>query len=139
MDKIFIYIQADKGIIYESVKETIIKVKENGYTLLLTSNGRFAYIDAVLKQYKLIEYFENIVAIDDVNYLQKSDILNEYINKYSIDSKNLVMIGDRYNDEEAAKKVNCDFIWCKYGHGSDNDIKNPKYIIDKMNELLNII
>ena len=46
------------------------------------------------------------------------------------------MIGDRKNDEIAARNVRCDFIWCTYGHIDKTENIKYNYSINSIDRLL---
>jgi len=139
MDKILIYIENGSGILYDGVYDTIKKFASSNINLLLASNGRDLYIKSILNYYGLRKYFKNIISIDDKNFFNKSDILKSYISLYNINPETLLMVGDKSNDELAAQNVNCDFMWCIFGHGKNENIKYLKYKINHFNEILDLI
>jgi phosphoglycolate phosphatase len=132
-------ISEKKGHIYDSVIETIKILKEKGYLLGAASNGRFKYIDTILKTYTIDSYFEKLVVINYEDIKEKGDILKKYSIQYNLLADEILMIGDRDSDYKAAKDINCDFVFCEYGHASPNEIQEYTYKINSFKDLLNFL
>ena len=132
-------ISEKKGHIYNSVIETIKILKEKGYLLGVASNGRFKYIDTILKTYLIDSYFENLIIINYNDIKEKGDILKKYSFQYNLLPQEILMIGDRDSDYKAAKDLSCDFVFCEYGHANKDEILEYTYKINSLKELLNFL
>ena len=49
MDKIQVFINNGSGQLFDDVKETLIKLHDLGFKLILASNGRRFYVESILK------------------------------------------------------------------------------------------
>ena len=127
------------GHIYDEVQNTIIKLYNLGYRLLTASNGRLPYINSILTVSKIDKYFFDKVILNYSNIKVKGDILKFYISKYSINNDEILMIGDRYSDYEAAKDSDVPFLFCEYGHAVEGEIPNYTAKISSFKELLSIL
>lgn len=113
------------GRIFEGVYETLKKLYHDNYKLLVASNGRRPYIDAILSTHRLAEFFkEPMVVVNDKTIKSKTDIIRYYKENVSRD-ETLIMIGDRSSDRLAAIENSIPFIGCSFGHAGDSEIDSP--------------
>ena len=63
----------------------------------------------------LEDFFIPLVTINDTTITKKADILKTYMDQFQLTAEEIVMVGDRSSDLEAARIVNCQFIGCDYG------------------------
>jgi phosphoglycolate phosphatase len=113
------------GRIFEGVYETIKKLYDDKYTLLVASNGRRAYIEAILSTYRLAKFFkEPLIIVNDKTIKNKTDIIKYYKDNISR-IETLIMIGDRSSDRIAAIENSIPFIGCAFGHAGDSEIDSP--------------
>lgn len=126
------------GKIYESVPDTLNALKEKGYKLAIASNGNTVYINAILRSFNIEQYFLPLVSVDGNAISTKSEILTYYMHKYSLNCEEVLLVGDRASDMEAAKKANCHFAGCHYGFES-NEINTAEAVLKDFSDLLNIL
>jgi phosphoglycolate phosphatase-like HAD superfamily hydrolase len=130
---------ADKGgNIFEGVYESISSLHKNGFKLAIASNGRHPYLSQILKSFELEDFFVPLIAINDEEISVKSDILKAYMKKYNVSKDELLMVGDRSSDLEAAEEVCCAFIGCDYGFAA-NEIKNAEIVVSSFAQILNYL
>src|SRR3989339_504603 len=132
-------IKEDKGLVYPSVKETIAILKQMGYNLKLASNGGTAYINAILDHYHLSPIFGPFITLNNENLKDKGDVLNLHKSILGLMADEMVMVGDRLQDAQAAEKAGCRFIGVTYGHGTIRELKSAVKIIRSFHELPNAI
>jgi phosphoglycolate phosphatase len=131
-------IEAKKGILYEGVVETIEYLKSKNKKLLIASNGRIQYIQTILKTYKLLPNFEDIITINYDEIKTKGDILAYYKKKYQISEEEILMIGDRDSDFQAAKFIQCPFAYCSFGHANRDEVPNFEIELKTISDLKNL-
>ncbi len=128
-----------EGHIYEDVKETLIHLHQNSFILVTASNGRAKYIDSILKVVGVDHLFSHKVTLDYQSLMVKGDILLYYIENYKIQSNQILMIGDRFSDFEAAQKAMTPFLFCEYGHAELGEIPSYTAKCSKISELIEIL
>ncbi len=127
-------IRSKNGIFYNKIVKVLKDLKEMDIIIGTGSNGAETYCNAILETYEIKKFFQEQKYVDFETYYEKTDLLKYYLKKYNLKSNELLFIGDRITDYNAAKNVNCIFIGVK-GHGHDDELKDSDYII---NDLLKI-
>lgn len=110
-----------EGEYYPAVTETIEKIVQSGGKILVASNGRRPYIEAILGYCRVLQHVIHPTYIDGVKIFTKADIMRQYVS-LGIAAREIVMVGDRLSDLEAAQAISCDFAWCAYGHAVPGEI-----------------
>ena len=79
--------------------------------------------------------------IEGWNGANKETLLRQAIEDLGADKKDIVMVGDRLFDLEAAAAVGVDAIGVLYGYGDETELKaySPKYIVKSVNELSTLL
>lgn len=121
------------GILYPQVGETLRALRAAGHQLVVASNGRTRYVEAVLATYGLRELFTPIVTADQVG--DKTSVLRFHVYRLALPPRQVVMIGDRASDVEAAHAVGCHFVGCDYGHGHRQEIEAAGPLVQRFADL----
>lgn len=138
-EETFNAVENKEGRVANGLEKVLQQLKKKGYFLAIASNGRKEYIDKVLEAHHLVSYFIPPVSLDDKTRLKKSDILQHLLNQYRLTPQEMLMVGDRKSDVEAAKKVGCRIVGCVYGFQSKEELQDADYAISSIKELPNII
>ncbi len=126
------------GRIFEGVYETLNKLYRENYKLLVASNGRREYIEAILNTHKLIEFIRGpLIVINEKNIKNKTDIVKYYRDTIS-SGETLIMIGDRSSDRIAADENSIPFIWCSFGHAGGEEIDTP-WIAESFSDIPDLV
>lgn len=131
-------ILSKKGVLLKGAKEILYYLKEKKIKTGTASNGSKIYVEAILQTYNLYEYFNEIIFVGVDNFEEKTDILKYYKKKYMLKKNEILMVGDRITDLNAAINADTLFAGIK-GHGYEDELKGSDYIIDNLNQLINII
>jgi phosphoglycolate phosphatase len=125
-----------KGLLYPGVKDTVPVLAQLGYALRLASNGKADYVNAITKHYGLAEHFGPFIDLNGKDIQDKGDVLNVHKSILNVKGSEMVMVGDRIHDMEAAEKAECRFIGVSYGHGAHSELKGAAIVIDRFSKLL---
>ena len=125
------------GLLYPGVAETLRALCTDGVSLAVASNGRTAYVETVLSTYGLADLFIPRVTADMVG--DKISVLRFYRYRLALPPEQVVMVGDRASDVEAAQAVGCHFIGCDYGHGYRHEIESAGPLVNRFADLPGII
>lgn len=127
-------IDRGEGEYYPEVRATVDKIRAAGGEILVASNGRRPYIEAILRQLGILGYVVNPTYIDGKTIFTKGDILKAYVAS-GIGVKDILMVGDRLSDLEAAQAISGDFAWCAYGHAPPGEITEYTVRLEKFSDL----
>ncbi len=125
-----------KGKYYEKMTETLKKLHKKGYLFFSASNGRYPYIEVILRMSDTLQYFEKIDAIDNKKIKNKNELVAYILKIHQLDSQEVVMIGDRASDRDAAHKNNIPFIAASYGHGTDQEWEGATILLQSIEEII---
>ena len=88
--------------------------------------------------YHIGEYFKDAIFLDK-KVIHKGFILEIYLKKYKISKDEIIMIGDRSSDRDAAEFVGCDFLGILYGHGKREELEGAKFFAESPGDILKIL
>lgn len=91
------------GRLYDGVVEMLNKLKEDGYTLCICSNGSSEYVENILHTFGLTDKFSIIKS--RIDGLSKSQLIKQILDETL--STSAVVVGDRLIDFEAANDTGC--------------------------------
>ncbi len=124
---------------YPYVKETLLKI-EGRYKKAVISNKREGFSREILEGIGILHFFDVVLGSDSVKEQKPSPIpLLEVMKRFGASRDETVMIGDSRYDIEAARAAGIKVIAVTYGFRSRETLKDADYIIDKFDEILNIL
>lgn len=132
-------IREGRALLYPGVRETLSVLSARGLMLRAASNGNPDYLDAIFTHYGLYAFFGELTSIYDEGLKDKGDILNFFRLKYYLAPDEMIMVGDRVNDLEAAKKAGCPFIGVSYGHGGHSELKDVPLLAHRFEAIPELI
>ena len=99
-----------KSKIYVGLKSLLKTLKNTNYKLAVCSNKLEELTKIVLKKTKLSKYFDLVVGGDTfVHKKPHPSVLNNIINKFKIDKKKALFVGDSEHDYHSAINSNINF------------------------------
>ena len=129
---------AVKTITYPHVHSTLKQLKEHGYKLAIVTNKPFDFVEPILIELKLKEYFEFHLGGDSLKEKKPNPIPLLYVcEKLNVTPNDCVMVGDSKNDILAAKACNMQSIGLTYGYNYGEHIKthNPDVYFSDFSEI----
>lgn len=131
-----------ENVVYDGITELLELLKNKGYKIVLATSKPWIYAEMILEKFQLKKYFD-FVAGSELNGVRtnKADVIEYAINKYGIDIKDAVMIGDRKHDILGAKKNNLKTIGVLYGFGTKEELQDAgaDYIALSVENLFDLI
>ncbi|WP_433944196.1 HAD hydrolase-like protein [Paenibacillus sp. SN-8-1] len=94
-------IRSGKGALYPNVENVFSYLKEKNCSIYIASNGLSEYLNAIVNYYKLDHWVTETFSIQQIESLNKSDLVKTIIEKYNVTSG--AVVGDRLSDIKAAK------------------------------------
>lgn len=123
------------GELYDGTIKVLEELSKN-YDLYILSNCREVYLDLALDVYGIKKYFKKYFAAETYDFLPKDEIIKK--ERQNI-KEEIIFVGDRHHDMEAAHKNNLRSIFCGYGFGSDEEGKDASYKISSIGEILELL
>lgn len=137
LERLIENIRGGKGSLYPHVKETFNYLIENNCSIYIASNGLTNYLKAIVNYYSLDSWITEIFSIQQIESLNKSDLVQNIIKKYGI--TNGVVVGDRLSDINAAKENGLVSIGCNFDFAQEDELSQADMVIDDLIELQTIL
>jgi len=126
------------GIVFPGVIDTIRSLHRMGKKLLVASNGKKDYINAILETYGISNCFSHPLFVINGEIKNKTDIVRRYKSCLSRNDL-LIMIGDRTSDLDAARSNGIPFIGCAFGHAGIREIQGERWIARSFTHITNLV
>lgn len=132
----------DATILFENVKQTLDKFKDEGFYMAVASSKPKRILDKMVSYFNL-EGFNYVLGTEESSFKHKPDpeLINYIMDQLNVSKQDAVIIGDSKSDILAGKNAGIDTIAVTYGYDKpENLIKlEPTHVIDKFDNLLDII
>ncbi len=117
------YINAYDGLcrkcqLRTGVIEIIKQFRAEGFLQSVLSASQQSLLEDVIDFFKLKEFFENIVGLDDYYARSKIEAGRNLSKNLAAGGGKLLLIGDTTHDYEVACQMNCDCVLLPLGHQS---------------------
>ena len=129
--------------LYEGVTETLSQLSDRLIDCFLVTNKRLTPTRQILVKLGLLPFFREVVSAD-ATYptLQSKEAMVRYlIQKYFLDPRKTLVVGDTRSDATAAQTCGMDFALAVYGYGSFDSANQSQqmYTLHKLSELLHFV
>lgn len=128
--------------VYPGMVELLKELKGRGLNLHIATSKPGIMTEIILDYFDLKQYFTFIgSASEDLNRQHKTEVLAHTISNIDAPKENMVMIGDRRDDMQAALINGIDSIGVEYGYGSYDELMQAgaKYIAKSVEDILNYL
>ncbi|KFM99949.1 HAD family hydrolase [Bacillus clarus] len=130
-------IRNGKGALYPNVEEVFRYLKEQNYSIYIASNGLMEYLQAIVSYYNLNNWVTETFSIQQIQTLDKGDLVKTIIKKYDI--KKAAVVGDRLSDIHAAKDNGLFAIGCNFDFAKEDELAKADLVINDLMELKTIL
>ncbi|MVO98282.1 HAD hydrolase-like protein [Paenibacillus sp. N10] len=137
LNRLITNIKSGKGALYPHVKEIFSYLKENRCSIYIASNGLTEYLKAIVNYYNLDNWVTETFSIQQIQSLNKSDLVQSIIKKYDI--THAAVVGDRLSDIHAAKDNGLVAIGCRFDFAQEEELSQADIVIDDLMELQAIV
>jgi phosphoglycolate phosphatase-like HAD superfamily hydrolase len=137
LERLIENIRSGKGALYPNVIEVFSYLKEHNCSLYIASNGLTEYLKAIVSYYQLDNWVTETFSIQQIESLNKSDLVQSILEKYSI--AHAAVVGDRLSDINAAKDNGVVAIGCNFDFARDDELAQADIVIDDLIELKAIV
>ena len=125
--------------VFEGVAETLAELKRRGYRLFVATAKPTVYAKQILEYFDLAQYFTDIHGSElNGDRTNKAELIQYILAQQQLQADQCLMVGDREHDIFGARQNGIDTIAVNYGYGSQEELAlaQPKYQIDRFNQLL---
>ncbi len=100
--------------LHDGIEEALYKIKSKGIRQIILSATERGMLKNQVKGLGIVEYFDDILGLDNIYAFSKVEIAVEWIKKEV--PKKAVLIGDTTHDFEVSKAIGIDCILVANGH-----------------------
>lgn len=137
LERLIENISRGKRALYPNVKEIFSYLEDNDFSIYIASNGLMDYLKAIVDYYNLDRWITETFSIQQIDSLNKSDLVGSVKEKYGI--TNGAVVGDRLSDITAAKDNNLVSIGCNFDFAQEDELSQADIVIDDLIELETIL
>ncbi|WP_335870378.1 HAD hydrolase-like protein [Bacillus sp. 2205SS5-2] len=130
-------IKKGKGALYPNVEDVFSYLNENNYSIYIASNGLVEYLKAIVNYYHLDKWVTETFSIQQIQTLDKGDLIQTIIKKYAIEKG--AVVGDRLSDINAAKDNGLIAIGCNFDFAREDELAQADLVIDDLLELKAVV
>lgn len=120
---------------YEGADRLLDELHKQNYRTAVCSNADRDYIEEVLGKIGLLDKIDKIRPI--IPGKGKIESLRAFLQEEKPEFA--LLVGDRFYDLEAARANQTIFVACLYGCGTEEELKNADYTIEKPLDLLTVL
>ena len=129
--------------VYDGVEELMKSLRNRKYELLLATSKPEVYAKRIMDHFGLSQYFTFIGGASmDESRCRKADVIRYVLESNGITDLSLVMmVGDRDQDVNGARKIGTEVIGVLYGYGSLEELQaaGADYIAETPMDVLRIL
>lgn len=137
LERLIENIRSGKGALYPNVEGIFSYLKENNYSIYIASNGLTEYLQAIVSYYNLNNWVTETFSIQQIQTLNKGDLVKTIIEKYNI--KRAAVVGDRLSDIHAAKDNGLIAIGCNFDFAQADELAQADFVINDLMELKTLL
>ncbi len=142
--------------LYPNVEKLLKTLKDNNYTLAVSSSKPEKFVKQILEHFEIEQYFYEVVgATMSEKRTDKAEVIEETLKRLgrincsnndanntskekTINTENIIMVGDKKHDILGARQFGIPCIAVSYGYGTIEELtnENPHKIVGTVDELL---
>jgi phosphoglycolate phosphatase len=123
------------GELYPGIIESLSFLQSIDKKLFIASNGRTAYLSSILQGFSLTHFFENFVTLEMNGIDTKAGIILYYMKESAFKAEEVLMVGDRTSDIDAARIAGTWFAGVLWGHDPGQEVADADIILEDTLEL----
>ena len=130
-------IENGNGALYPGVLELFERLNQLNHPILIASNGLVDYLQAFVTHYELDRWITATYSIQQIDTLDKADLVAEIVNKYELQGG--FVVGDRLSDISAARANGLTSIGCRFDFAQEVELQEANYVVNHLSEVLDIV
>ena len=127
-----------EGGAYPGVPEMLRRLKDAGFTLCTATCKPTEVVTPILEEQGIAGYFAFVGGASmDESRDTKTDVIRHVLSQPTLQSKRVLMVGDRSDDLQGAANCGLDAAGVLYGYGSREELEpfHPKLLVESCKEL----
>ena len=126
---------------FSEVKETLLKLKEKNYKIVILSNGTLSLLKELVNSNNLENIFDDVMSVEEVKtYKPHPDVYNIPVKKYQIEKNQFAYLSANTWDVSAAGNFGFNAVWVNRNKNIfDNLDYKPVNVINNLSDLNNIL
>lgn len=128
----------DISVVYDGVYDLLKTLKKDNCRIFMATYKPKASTMRIVKQFNLMDYFEEIYTIDMFgDFITKTRMIETILEKYNLKKEETLMIGDAVSDMTCAKSVGVLAVGALWGYGAQkqNLINRSDIVLNNIEEL----
>lgn len=126
-----------EAFIFKDFKYLIDSLKNMRYKIVLCSASKKVLLIEQLKYFNILEYFDDVIGLDDHFAVSKLELAKKYIKEHEIDVVNSYFVGDTTHDAAVGEECGLNVILIDRGHQSEEVLEEcNKMIVHSFEELI---
>jgi phosphoglycolate phosphatase len=124
------------------VRETLEYIKSQNIKLAIVTNKPHKFVEPIIRMAGLYDLFDYLLGSEVITQKKPQPEPLLYVcNKLAILPEDAIMVGDSYNDIEAAKNANIISIALTYGYNRGRDIRDskPDFVFSDFGQIAELI
>ncbi len=111
--------------IFDGIPQLLIALRNYGIACYITTSKPQVYAKQILSHFKINSLFDGIYGSElDGTRVRKSEVIEYCLTEQCLQTKDVVLVGDRCYDAVGAREVGVDCIGVTYGYGSEEELHN---------------
>ena len=123
---------------YDGIVDMLLSLKKKGYRFFIASNKPHKFLNEIIATKFPKDLFEDWIGQIPGNKIKPDPyIINVLCEKYNIDKKSCLYVGDSHFDVETAKnaKIDVALVTYGYGHYTKELLGEATYVVNSIKEL----
>lgn len=123
--------------------QTLKRLKKAGKRIALATSKPYVFAERIIEKFGMKEYFDYVVGAElDGTRNYKDEVINEVLRRASpVDETKTVMVGDRRQDIDGAKKCGIASIGIQCGYAEENELENAgaDFIFENLTQICDFL
>ncbi len=129
-------VEEGRARLYPGVPQVLDTLKARGVGMLLLSNCPVSYLQAHTACFGLERWFDGLYCGEEFSYRPKYEILPILQKRWPGD---FLVLGDRDQDMEMARRCGVPAIGCTYGYGRPEELSGADFLAHSPQDLLDCV
>lgn len=128
------------SVAYPGIQDLLEQLRQTNVDLYIATNKRIVPTQSILNYLGWNHYFKKVYALDCFRpaVADKSTMLSRVIQNLKRDSTELVYVGDRFEDFQAAEINLIPFLWASWGYGSRKSMGRIQTVLNSPMDLIQL-